>query len=208
MADAPPPTRRTEPIWLEPYPDVLLEEIPDRSPSLTARYEARESIELAFHRCPPGPTAPPARHSCCATCSASAPPGSPRWSTPARPRSTAPCSAPGRRCATGLPGCVVRTRFRSRPPAAAARPARPGVSRPRSDRRAVAAPRSDVRAVGPSRVGSRPARSARGPVGPPRLGSRPARSARRLLGSPRAASPRPRSARRTRPALRGVAEAR
>jgi RNA polymerase sigma-70 factor (TIGR02960 family) len=42
------PTRRTEPIWLEPYPDVLLEHLPDRSPGPAARYETRESIELAF----------------------------------------------------------------------------------------------------------------------------------------------------------------
>jgi RNA polymerase sigma-70 factor (ECF subfamily) len=42
------PTRRIEPVWLEPYPDVLLESIPDRSPGPAARYEARESIELAF----------------------------------------------------------------------------------------------------------------------------------------------------------------
>jgi RNA polymerase sigma-70 factor (TIGR02960 family) len=45
---APEPTRQTEPIWLEPYPDVLLEHIPDRAPGPGARYEARESIELAF----------------------------------------------------------------------------------------------------------------------------------------------------------------
>jgi RNA polymerase sigma-70 factor (TIGR02960 family) len=48
MTFTPQPTRRTEPIWLEPYPDVLLEEIRDRSPGPAARYEARESIELAF----------------------------------------------------------------------------------------------------------------------------------------------------------------
>jgi RNA polymerase sigma-70 factor (TIGR02960 family) len=48
MADAPEPTRRNEPIWLEPYPDVLLEAIADRSPGPEARYEARESVELAF----------------------------------------------------------------------------------------------------------------------------------------------------------------
>jgi RNA polymerase sigma-70 factor (TIGR02960 family) len=48
MDDAPAPTRRTEPIWLEPYPDVLLDEMPDRSPGPAARVEARESIELAF----------------------------------------------------------------------------------------------------------------------------------------------------------------
>jgi RNA polymerase sigma-70 factor, ECF subfamily len=45
---APEPTRRTEPTWLEPYPDVLLEDLADRSPGPEARYEARESIELAF----------------------------------------------------------------------------------------------------------------------------------------------------------------
>jgi RNA polymerase sigma-70 factor (TIGR02960 family) len=48
MDDFPVPTGRTEPVWLEPYPDVLLEEIPDRSPGPAARYEAQESIELSF----------------------------------------------------------------------------------------------------------------------------------------------------------------
>ena len=52
------PTRRTEPIWFEPYPDVLLEDVPDRAPGPEARYEARESIELAFivalQHLPPG----------------------------------------------------------------------------------------------------------------------------------------------------------
>jgi RNA polymerase sigma-70 factor (ECF subfamily) len=48
MNEPPEPTRRTEPIWLEPYPDVLLEDLPDRSPGPAVRYEARESIELAF----------------------------------------------------------------------------------------------------------------------------------------------------------------
>jgi RNA polymerase sigma-70 factor (TIGR02960 family) len=48
MADSPEPTRRTEPMWLEPYPDVLLDDIPDRSPGPEGRYEARESVELAF----------------------------------------------------------------------------------------------------------------------------------------------------------------
>jgi RNA polymerase sigma-70 factor (TIGR02960 family) len=46
--ELPEPTRRTEPVWLQPYPDVLLEDIPDRSPGPDARYEARESVELAF----------------------------------------------------------------------------------------------------------------------------------------------------------------
>jgi RNA polymerase sigma-70 factor (TIGR02960 family) len=48
MNELPEPTGRTEPIWVQPYPDVLLEELPDRSPGPEARYEARESVELAF----------------------------------------------------------------------------------------------------------------------------------------------------------------
>jgi RNA polymerase sigma-70 factor, ECF subfamily len=48
MVEAPEPTRRSEPVWLEPYPDVLLEDIPDRSPGPEARYEGREAVELAF----------------------------------------------------------------------------------------------------------------------------------------------------------------
>jgi RNA polymerase sigma-70 factor (TIGR02960 family) len=48
VGDSPPPTRRTEPVWLQPYPDVLFEDIPDRSAGPAARYEARESIELSF----------------------------------------------------------------------------------------------------------------------------------------------------------------
>ena len=44
----PPPTRRREPLWLEPYPDVLLEAVPDRSLQPEARYEQREAIGLAF----------------------------------------------------------------------------------------------------------------------------------------------------------------
>jgi RNA polymerase sigma-70 factor (ECF subfamily) len=48
MTDVPEPTRRTEPVWLEPYPDVLLEEVPDEAPGPEARYEAREAVALAF----------------------------------------------------------------------------------------------------------------------------------------------------------------
>jgi len=44
----PEPTGRGDPAWLEPYPDVLLEGIADISPGPEARYEARETIELAF----------------------------------------------------------------------------------------------------------------------------------------------------------------
>ena len=48
MADPLEPTRRVEPVWLDPYPDALLENVPDRAPGPAARYEARESIELSF----------------------------------------------------------------------------------------------------------------------------------------------------------------
>jgi len=44
----PEPTRRGEPIWLEPYPDALLAGVLDRSREPDARYEAREAIGLAF----------------------------------------------------------------------------------------------------------------------------------------------------------------
>jgi RNA polymerase sigma-70 factor (TIGR02960 family) len=44
----PEPTRCGEPLWLEPYPDALLGDLPDAAPGPEARYEARESVSLAF----------------------------------------------------------------------------------------------------------------------------------------------------------------
>jgi len=41
------PTRR-EVVWLEPYPDLLLEGVPDHAPGPEARVESREAISLAF----------------------------------------------------------------------------------------------------------------------------------------------------------------
>jgi RNA polymerase sigma-70 factor (TIGR02960 family) len=53
----PEPTRYAEALWLEPYPDALLEGIPDSSAEPNARYETREAVSLAFltalHRLPP-----------------------------------------------------------------------------------------------------------------------------------------------------------
>jgi RNA polymerase sigma-70 factor, ECF subfamily len=46
--DPPPPTRLTELTWLQPYPDELLEGLPDSAPGPEARYEAREAVGLAF----------------------------------------------------------------------------------------------------------------------------------------------------------------
>jgi RNA polymerase sigma-70 factor (ECF subfamily) len=48
MTEMPEPTRYGEPIWLQPYPDVRLEGIPDQAPGPEARYEAKEAIALAF----------------------------------------------------------------------------------------------------------------------------------------------------------------
>jgi RNA polymerase sigma-70 factor (ECF subfamily) len=44
----PDPTRLGEVVWLEPYPDVLLEGLTDSPGGPEARYEAREAISLAF----------------------------------------------------------------------------------------------------------------------------------------------------------------
>jgi len=46
--EAPEPTRRAEPTWYEPYPDALLDDLPDTSPGPEARYETREALALAF----------------------------------------------------------------------------------------------------------------------------------------------------------------
>jgi RNA polymerase sigma-70 factor (TIGR02960 family) len=48
MVEPPEPTRLSEPVWLEPYPDALLEGFGDPSLGPEARYEAAESIALAF----------------------------------------------------------------------------------------------------------------------------------------------------------------
>jgi len=48
QAPAPEPTRLGEVPWLSPYPDVLLDGLPDQAPGPEARYESREAISLAF----------------------------------------------------------------------------------------------------------------------------------------------------------------
>jgi RNA polymerase sigma-70 factor (TIGR02960 family) len=47
-APRPEPTRRGEPLWLQPYPDALAEDLPDAAPGPEARYETREALALAF----------------------------------------------------------------------------------------------------------------------------------------------------------------
>lgn len=46
--DPPPPTRVSEVTWLQPYPDTLLEGLPDLTPGPDAQYESREAVGLAF----------------------------------------------------------------------------------------------------------------------------------------------------------------
>ena len=48
MSQLPEPTRWDEPVRLEPYPDVLLDGIPDDAPGPEALYETKEAIALAF----------------------------------------------------------------------------------------------------------------------------------------------------------------
>jgi RNA polymerase sigma-70 factor (TIGR02960 family) len=46
--EIPAPTRMSDSLWLEPYPDDRLGWLPDGQPGPAARYESREAIELAF----------------------------------------------------------------------------------------------------------------------------------------------------------------
>jgi RNA polymerase sigma-70 factor (TIGR02960 family) len=46
--EPPEPTRRGEATWLQPYPDTLLDQVVDLAPGPEERYQARETVELAF----------------------------------------------------------------------------------------------------------------------------------------------------------------
>jgi RNA polymerase sigma-70 factor (ECF subfamily) len=48
VSPAPEPSRLGEVPWLQPYPDLLLDGLPDQAPGPEARYESREAISLAF----------------------------------------------------------------------------------------------------------------------------------------------------------------
>ena len=48
LPDLPEPTRRGQVLWLEPYPDLLLDQLMDTAPGPAARFEAREAVSLAF----------------------------------------------------------------------------------------------------------------------------------------------------------------
>jgi RNA polymerase sigma-70 factor, ECF subfamily len=86
-----------ESVWIEPYPD---EQLADGHAAPDARYEQRESVELAFVATLQHLRAS-ARRSSCARSWASRLRRSPRRSRRLCRRSTAPCSAPARRSTTG-----------------------------------------------------------------------------------------------------------
>jgi RNA polymerase sigma-70 factor (TIGR02960 family) len=46
--DLPEPTQLGQVLWLEPYPDLLLDQLTDTAPGPEARFEAREAVSLAF----------------------------------------------------------------------------------------------------------------------------------------------------------------
>jgi RNA polymerase sigma-70 factor (TIGR02960 family) len=46
--ELPEPTRQGEVLWLEPYPDALLEGLSETAPGPDARYETKEAVTLAF----------------------------------------------------------------------------------------------------------------------------------------------------------------
>jgi RNA polymerase sigma-70 factor (ECF subfamily) len=48
QAELPEPTHVGEPLWLEPYPDVLIDDLPEAPSGPEARYETKEAISLAF----------------------------------------------------------------------------------------------------------------------------------------------------------------
>jgi RNA polymerase sigma-70 factor (TIGR02960 family) len=44
----PQPTRLGEVLWIEPYPDLLIDRVADRTPGPEAHYQATEAVSLAF----------------------------------------------------------------------------------------------------------------------------------------------------------------
>lgn len=46
--DLPKPSKLGEILWLEPYPDAFLEEMPDAGPNPEVLYETKEAVSLAF----------------------------------------------------------------------------------------------------------------------------------------------------------------
>ena len=87
LADPPSePTRRAEPLWLQPYPDALTDDLP--TPRPVPKPATRAGKRSPW---PSWPGCSACRHGsalswCCATCSATPPPRPPRCWRPARSR--------------------------------------------------------------------------------------------------------------------------
>jgi len=116
MAESPTPTRTGEPMWLDPYPDMLLEGIVDRAPGPDARYETTESVGLAF--------AAGLQH---------LPPRQRAALVLREHRSRARSSARGRRLTSTCPSSSTR-RCPTHPPSASSSPASATPSRPATQR--------------------------------------------------------------------------
>jgi hypothetical protein len=82
----PEPNATSDVMWLEPYPDLLLEGMQDAAPGPDARVEAREAISLAFVAASSCCHRVSGLFSSCGTSSASEPKRSRRCSTPVRSR--------------------------------------------------------------------------------------------------------------------------
>jgi RNA polymerase sigma-70 factor (TIGR02960 family) len=111
--EPPPPTRLGDVPWLQPFPDELLDGIPDGAPGPEARYQMREAVELAFvtglQRMPPRQAATLILRDVLGYSTEEAA----SCSTSPRPRSRVCCSGRGRRS----PRRPRRPRTRPCPPA-------------------------------------------------------------------------------------------
>ena len=103
MTEMPEPTHHGEAIWLEPFPDVLLEGIPDQAPGPEARYETKERSNWGLSSACSTCVRSSARCWCSAMCSATTRRRSPRCSRPPHTRSTACCAAPSAAFESRLP---------------------------------------------------------------------------------------------------------
>ena len=113
--EPPEPTRLGEVVWLEPFPDALLEGAIDVPLGPEARYEQTEAISLAFVTAlqvlPASPASP---CSSCATSSDTTPTRWPTCSTRPSNRSTAPSNGPAPACSAACRRRRARTASRSR----------------------------------------------------------------------------------------------
>jgi RNA polymerase sigma-70 factor (TIGR02960 family) len=111
--EPPPPTRLGEPLWLQPYPDELLDGVPDAAVGPDARYETMEAVGLAFvtalQRMPPRQRAVLVLRDVLGFRA-----GEERPSKIASPRAGEPCRASSRREPTASPHSATTSRTHTR----------------------------------------------------------------------------------------------